>query len=75
MSDAKVKALAENYSLRPDTIAVSGGVAKIVFGEKVEKNADYLVNKSALADGVLKYMEGIQRVVFEEEYARPAKKQ
>ncbi|MCL4365384.1 MAG: peptidylprolyl isomerase [Candidatus Marsarchaeota archaeon] len=73
--DARVKALAENYSLQPDAIAVSGGVAKIVFGEKVEKNADYLVNKSAFAEGILKYMERIQKVVFEEEYARPAKKQ
>lgn len=70
----KVKAIAEHYSLRPDAVAVSSGVVRVTFGEKVEKNTDYLVNKSALAEGLLKYMDSVKKVVFEEEYARKDEK-
>ncbi len=66
----RVKALAETYSLKPDSVAVNAGVARVSFGEKTEKNADYLVNKSAFAEGLLKYMDKLQKVVFEEEYSR-----
>lgn len=66
----KVKALAEHYSLKPNSVAVTSGVAHVKFDEKVEKNTDYLVNKSALADGILKYMDVVKKVVFEEEYSR-----
>ena len=72
--DAKVKALAEHYSVKPDSVSVAAGVVKVAFGEKVEKNADYLVNKSAFADAVLKYMEKVSKIVFEEEYVRQPKK-
>lgn len=70
----KVKALAEHYSLKPDSVAVTAGVARVGFGEKVEKNTEYLVNKSAFAEGVLKYLDGVQKVVFEEEYVRKDEK-
>lgn len=70
----KVKALAEHYSLKPDSVAVNAGVARVAFGEKVEKNTDYLVNKSAFAEGLLKYLDKVQKVVFEEEYVRKDEK-
>ncbi len=73
--DARIRALAESHSLKPDAVNVAGGVARVSFGEKVEKNADYFVNKSAFAEGILKYMDTVQRVVFEEEYARQPKSQ
>ena len=66
----KVRALAEHYSLKPDSVSVSEGKVKIEFGEKVEKNTDYLVNKAALAEAVFRYMPNIAKVAFEEEYAR-----
>lgn len=66
----RIKAVAEHYSLKPDAVSVTGGVAKVTFGEKVEKNADFLVNKSALAEAVLRFMPHVQKVVMEEEYAR-----
>lgn len=68
----KVKAIADHYSLKPDEVSVNGKVAKITFGTKVEKNADFLVNKATLAEAVLRYMENIEKVVAEEEYARKA---
>lgn len=70
----KVKALAEHYSLKPSAVSVSSGVAQIRFDDKIEKNTDYLVNKSALADGILRYMDGVKKVVFEEEYSRKEEK-
>jgi FKBP-type peptidyl-prolyl cis-trans isomerase 2 len=66
----KVKALAEHYSLKPDFVSVSEGRARLVFGEKVDKNTDYLINKAALAEAVLQYMPKVSKIVFEEEYAR-----
>jgi FKBP-type peptidyl-prolyl cis-trans isomerase 2 len=70
----KVKALAEHYSLKPDSVAVDAGVARVAFGEKVEKNTEYLVNKSAFAEGLLKYLDKLRKVVFEEEYVRTENK-
>ena len=70
----KIKALAEHYSLRPNAVSVSSGVASVKFDDKVEKNTDYLVNKSALAEGILQYMDGVKKVVFEEEYSRKEEK-
>lgn len=70
-SDAeKIKAVADHYSLAPDSVTVTSGVAKILFGEKVEKNETYLVNKAALAQAILKYMDTLKKVTFEEEYVR-----
>ncbi len=66
----RVKAVAEHYALKPDGVAVNGNVVKITFGTEVEKNADFLVNKAALAEAVLRYMPNVEKVVAEEEYAR-----
>lgn len=66
----RIKAVAEHYSLKPDAVSVNGNVAKVTFGEKIEKNADFLVNKSALAEAVLRFMPHIEKIVTEEEYAR-----
>ena len=66
----KVRAIAEHYSLMPDSVAVSGNVAKMTFGTKIEKNADFLVNKATAAEAVLRYMPNMEKVVAEEEYAR-----
>ena len=70
----KLKALSEHYSLKPDAVAMKEGVAHISFGGKIEKNSEYLVNKSALAEGILKYLDNVQKVVFEEEYVRKDEK-
>jgi FKBP-type peptidyl-prolyl cis-trans isomerase 2 len=70
----KVKALAEHYSLKPNAVSVSSGIVNVKFDDKVEKNTDYLVNKSALAEGILQYMDGVKKVVFEEEYSRKEEK-
>jgi peptidylprolyl isomerase len=65
-----VKALAENYALKPDSAAVASGIATVKFGEAVEKNADFLVNKATLAEAILRYMPHVQKVLMEEEYGR-----
>lgn len=68
--DAKVKALAGNYRLAPDSVSVADGTAKIEFGLGVEKNAAYLVRKSDFVDAVLRYMDGIKKVDVQELYER-----
>ncbi len=68
--DAKIKALAGNFRLAPDSVSVADGTAKVLFGLAVEKNAAYLVRKSDFVDAVLRYMESIKRVDVEEQYER-----
>ncbi len=71
----KVKALAQHYSLSPDSASFADGKARLSFGDKIEKNTDYLVNKAALAEAILRYMPNASKVVFEEEYSRSEPKQ
>lgn len=66
----RIKALAEHYTLKPDSVSLHEKVAKVAFGEKTEKNADFLVNKATLAEAILRYMPHIEKVVTEEEYTR-----
>ena len=66
----KIKALAEHYSVVPDSVSVDSGVAKVVFGGKVDKNTDYIVNKGALLESVFKYLEGVRKIVVVEEFER-----
>lgn len=66
----RVKAIAEHYSLKPDAVTMHEKAVKITFGDKIEKNADFLVNKTTLAEAVLRYMPHVEKVVTEEEYAR-----
>ncbi len=66
----RIKALAEHYALKADAVSVHEKVAKVTFGEKVEKNADFLINKATLSEAILRYMPHIEKVVTEEEYVR-----
>ena len=66
----KAKALAEAFSLKPDAVSVSGGQMKVTFGDKVEKDSKFLVNKSNFVNSALRYMGKIEKVVVEEDYAR-----
>jgi FKBP-type peptidyl-prolyl cis-trans isomerase 2 len=68
--DKKVAALSEHYSLKPDSVAVNGGVAKVAFGPKVKKDSNYLISKASFSEAIFRYMNGINKVVFEEEYER-----
>jgi hypothetical protein len=71
----KVEALAEYFSAVPDSVSIENKAAKAVFGEKVKKDADYFLNKSAFAEAVLRYIPAVSKVVIDEEYGRePAEK-
>lgn len=66
----KAEALAELYNLKPDSIEHSGKTLKVTFGESIEKNADYLLNKSAFVQAIFAYMPDVEKVNASEEYAR-----
>ncbi len=68
--DARVKAIAGNFRLTPDSASVQAETAKVVFGASVEKDAAYLVRKSDFANAVLRYMDNIKKVDVEEVYER-----
>ena len=72
--DEKVKALAEAFSLVPDSVSVSGNQMKVTFGDKIEKNSRFLVNKADFVNATMRYMEHIEKVVVEEDYSKPKDK-
>ncbi len=66
----KVLAIADMSNVKPENARVENGVVEVTFGEKVEKNADYFLNKAAFTSSVLRYMPRITKIVVKEEYAR-----
>ena len=66
----RIKALAETYNLTTDSVTISNGTARVVFGEKLEKDSKYLINKSDFVNAVLRYMEKIAKITVEEEHVR-----
>jgi len=73
--DDKIRAIADTYSLTPDSVAVSAGNAKVVFGEKTAKDKAYLVNKNDFVGAVLAFMSSISKVTVEEDYVREKKEE
>ena len=69
--DEKAKALAEAFTLAPDSVAISGAQMSVKFGDKVVKNSRFMVNKSDFVNATLQYMPHIERVVVEEDYVKP----
>lgn len=66
----KVRAIAGMYSLLPDSVTISGENTKVTFGDKVEKDSKYLINKSNFVNAVMRYMEKVAKVTVEEDYVR-----
>lgn len=66
----RVRALADNYGLAADSVAISDGNVRVVFGEKTEKDSKYLMNKGDFVNAVLRYMDKVAKVSVEEEYVR-----
>jgi FKBP-type peptidyl-prolyl cis-trans isomerase 2 len=66
----KAKALAEAFTLKPDAVSVTGGQMRVTFGDKVEKDSRFLVNKSNFVNSALRYMGKIEKIVVEEDYTR-----
>ncbi len=70
----RIVALGEMSGVKADSVKIEGSVAEIGFDEKVEKDANYFLNKTALVNAVLEYMSKITRVVVKEAFERKEKK-
>ncbi len=68
--DDKIKAVAGMFSLVPDSISVTGADAKVVFGEKVKKDRDYLIGKSDFLNAAMSFMDKLEKISVEEDYVR-----
>ncbi len=68
--DEKVKAVAGMFSLTPDSVSVTGAAAKVVFGEKVKKDRDYLLGKSDFLNAAMSFMDKLEKISVEEDYVR-----
>jgi FKBP-type peptidyl-prolyl cis-trans isomerase 2 len=71
----KVNAIADSYSLKPDSVSVNNAVATAVFGPNTKKDADYFVNKTAFVNTVLSYLDSISKVEVKEEFEREKQKE
>ena len=60
--------------LPPDSISIDfvEGVARVKVSAAVRKNSEYMVNKVAFVSMALAHVDGLKKVVFEEEYAASA---
>ncbi len=68
--EERVKAVAQVYNLAPDSVSISNGNIKVVFGEKTEKDSKYLINKSDFVNAVMRYMDKTVKLTVEEEFSR-----
>jgi peptidylprolyl isomerase len=68
----KVKALGKTYDAEPTDAEVKEKVLRITFGKDVKKNADYFIGKANLVASAFSYLKDVDKVVVDEEYARPA---
>lgn len=68
--EEKLKAIADTYGLSPDSVSISGATAKVVFGEKVEKDSKYLINKSDFVNATMRYMDKLEKLSVEEDFGR-----
>ncbi len=68
--EEKVKAVAEVYGLIPDSVAINGNNVRVVFGEKVEKDSRYLINKSDFVNALMRYMDKVEKLSVEEDFSK-----
>lgn len=66
----KLKAVAEMYSLAPNSVSITGTSARVAFGEKVKKDRDYLINKSDFLNSAMGFMDKLEKITVEEDYVR-----
>lgn len=74
-SEDKIKALAEFYDLAPDGVQLNAAMAKIIFGEKAKKDAQYFLNKQEMLAALLSYMDEVKKVEIEELYSKGEKEE
>ena len=72
--DEKIRSVALSYGLVPEKTEVREGIATLVFGPETKINAGYFVNKSYTIAAILEYMDAVKKVIVQEEYSRPEKK-
>ncbi len=70
----RIAAIVEMAGAKADSIAVNGSIAEISFGDKVDKDANYFMNKTAAVNAILEYLPKVSKVAVKEEYARKEKK-
>ncbi len=68
----RVKALFASYKIQPDKVEVKEKVATVRFGSAVKKDARFLIDKASAVELALRYIDTLNKVVVEEEYAREA---
>ncbi|MDE1854850.1 MAG: peptidylprolyl isomerase [Candidatus Micrarchaeota archaeon] len=66
----KIKAVAEVYDLNPDAVEISGGDVRVIFGDKIEKDSKYLINKSDFVNALMRYMDKVTKLRVEEDFLR-----
>lgn len=72
--DKKLKAIAELFGLEPEKAEVKENIAKVTFGAKTAKNADYFVAKSQMTASAFAYMDNIKKIIVEEEFEKTESK-
>ena len=70
----KVTALSEYYNLTPEKVEINASSVTVEYGSKVNKDANYFVNKSRFIAAAFTYLEKMAKVYVKEEYEKPSAK-
>ncbi len=70
----KLEALGDYYGAKPDKVELNESAVTAEYGGKVNKDANYFVNKARFVSGAFTYLDNIKKVYVKEEYDRPSGK-
>jgi FKBP-type peptidyl-prolyl cis-trans isomerase 2 len=66
----KVRALAEKNGLAATHIKLMDGVVELSFGDAVEKDVDYFMNKASFTRSLFRYLPQLTKLIVSEEYTK-----
>lgn len=68
-TNSKIQAILDSFNLKADGFKLEGGVLQVVFPQSVEKDVNFIVNKSNFVNSLLDLMGEVKKLSIVEEYA------
>ena len=70
---SKIQAILDSFNLKADSFKLDGGVLSITFSPSVDKDVDFLINKSTFANSLHELLGNIKKLSITEEYSLEGK--
>jgi FKBP-type peptidyl-prolyl cis-trans isomerase SlyD len=73
--NSQIGAILDTFNLKADSFKLEGGVLSITFSPSVNKDVDFLINKSTFANSLHELLGGIKKLNITEEYSLEEKEE